>query len=123
MAKIEEHCRDCEILLGDKCEEVNRWIDEEFRRFGPFHRFRRHHTRGVMEAEKLFGELGRKAATIHILKDCGHIPTARDWEEGRVDSLGMLEYFNGFWDPKEFLEEAKKLIGENYETTKEDNKR
>ena len=113
MASFEEHCRDCERILGDRCESVNRWMDDQFKRFGPLHRFMKHHLRGVNEAEAEFGPLGRKAAIIHILKDCGRIPTARDWAEQRVDSLGMdpMSRFNGSWDPREFDREANKLTG------------
>jgi hypothetical protein len=125
MAAFEEHCRDCERIIGNRCEQVNHWLDEKFCQFGPLHRFARHHWRGVDEAGKQWGELGRKAAIIHILKDCGWVPSARDWEEKRVDSLGFkvtrpygLEptaelvcgTFNGYWDPKEFVVKAKELI-------------
>lgn len=112
MASFEEHCRDCERILGNRCEAVNRWMDEDFRKFGPLHRFSKHHTRGVKEAAELFGELGRKAALVHILKDCGFIPTARDWAEQRVDSLGIdpSKPFKGHWDPRDFIEAARKLV-------------
>jgi hypothetical protein len=124
MASFEEHCRDCERLLGNRCEPVHRWLDELYRKYAALHRFARHHTRGVEEAGRMFGELGRKAAIVHILKDCGHIPTARDWQEQRVDSLGfeitrpfgeeptaeLVSVFNGFWDPKEFAAAAKNLL-------------
>lgn len=114
MASFEEHCRDCERLLGDRCEDVNRWMDDEFKRFGPLHRFSRHHTRGIGEAAGLFGVRGLKAASIHVLKDCGHIPTARAWNEREVDSLGMIptKPFNGYWDAHQFEKEARKLIGD-----------
>ena len=104
MASFDEHCRDCERLLGDRCEEVNHWLDAGFKRFGPLHRFWRHHWRGVDEAEKLFGALGRKAAIVHILKDCGQVPKARQWAEQEVDSLGMKPggKFNGYWEPEQF---------------------
>lgn len=113
MAAFEEHCRDCERLLGDRCEAVNRWMDECFKQFGPLHRFARHHWRGVREASEQFGGvLAWQAAAIHILKDCGFVPKARDWAEQKVDSLGMLPdgKFNGFWDPWEFDAAAKKLL-------------
>jgi hypothetical protein len=124
MASFEEHCRDCERLIGNRCEPVHHWLDEKYKQFGPMHRFARHHWRGVDEAGRLYGDLGRKAAIIHILKDCGHIPTDRDWKEQKVDSLGfkvsrpygtepMAELvctFNGFWDAKEFTEAAKALL-------------
>jgi len=53
------------------------------------------------------------------------VPSARDWEEQRVDSLGfkidrrygteptaelVCGTFNGYWDPKEFVAKAKELI-------------
>jgi len=113
MAAWEEHCRDCERLLGDRCEAVNGWMDELSKKFGPLHRFARHHWGGVQEVGKQYGVLGRKAAAIHILKDCGWVPQDRDWKDDqRVDSLGMLVggRFNGFWDPWQFDETAKKLL-------------
>jgi len=105
MASFYEHCRDCERIIGDRCENVNRWMDACFKDFGPLHRFARHHWRGVDEAGKLFGDLGRKAAIVHILKDCGQVPKAREWADGQsVDSLGMKPggKFNGHWDVEEF---------------------
>ena len=112
MASREEHNRDCERLLGQSCDNVNAWLDEEFRRFGPLHRFSRHHDRGVREAEIIYGPWSRKAALVHILKDCGHIPTAVMWANHEVDSLGMIPggRFNGFWDPYEFDRAARALL-------------
>lgn len=80
LASFEEHCNDCERLLGDRCAAVNGWMDEGFKIFGSQHRFWRHHWNGVKQAEALFGALGRKAAMVRILKDCGRVPKARDWE-------------------------------------------
>lgn len=113
MAHFNVHCQDCYRLLNDRCEDVNLWLDELAGKFGPMHRFARHHTRGVEEAEALFGERGRKAALIHILRDCGHIPTPRQWKDEKVDSLGFdpKGCFYGEWDPHEFIRQAKKLIG------------
>jgi hypothetical protein len=65
-------------------------MDEFFVEFGPKHRFKRHHRQGVREAQHLFGELGRLAATIHILRDCRHIPRESDYAEGVVDDLGLV---------------------------------
>ena len=112
MASFEEHCQDCERLLGKPYEKVNKWMDELYARFGPLHRFWRHHTRGVREARGIFGFEGGQAATIHILKDCGSIPTPRDWEEHAVDSLGINIHstFKGYWDPARFDCEAKKYL-------------
>ena len=115
MAHFDEHCQDCEYLLGDRCDAVNQWLDAKFKEFGPFHRFARHHWRGVDEAEKLFGVLGRKAAIVHILKDCGQVPKARDWEEKKVDSLGIDPggWFGGYWDAEHFERVARRLLMED----------
>ena len=111
MPAFEEHCRDCEYLIGDRCEEVNRWIDELFTHIGPKHRAVRHHREGVAIAAMMYGPVGRKAAVIHILKDCGHIPVAADYREKRVDLLGIdpKSNFNGCWDPQQFAERTREL--------------
>jgi hypothetical protein len=120
MASFEEHCRDCERLLDDRCEPVNRWLDAMFRQYRDQHRFVRHHWRGVKEAEALFGTLGRKAAIVHILKDCGFVPKDRDWKEGRVDRYGMdrTEVFVGYWDPVAFVAAARQLLAADAALTK-----
>lgn len=114
MAHFDEHCNDCESILGIRLEEVNGWIDGAFKRFGPRHRFERHHWEGVSKAEELFGIEGRKAALIHILKDCGHIPHAKDYNDGTVDVLGMKQddddIFGGYWDAVQFKQAAKLLL-------------
>jgi hypothetical protein len=87
MATFEEHCRDCERLLGDRHEAVNRWMDELFRVYGPKHRRHRHHKRGVREAQALFGNEGMKAAIAHVVRDCGSVPPERYYDES---SLGII---------------------------------
>lgn len=90
MAPLIQHMRDCRHLIGDECEDVNRWIDEFFKELGPLHRFKRHHREGIQEAEALFGERGRRAAIIHILRDCRNIPSEKDYVDGAVDKLGLI---------------------------------
>jgi hypothetical protein len=79
LAHFERHCKDCEAILGDRHEGVNKWMDELFSKFGPNHREWRHHWRGVWEAKKVFGPEGAKAAIVHIVRDCGAVPKARDY--------------------------------------------
>ena len=119
MAGLKDHGDDCERFLGDRCEDVHIWIDELFRKFGGLHRAFRHHRRGVETAAELFGERGRKAAIIHILRDCGHVPKHRDYVEEKVDSLGfwLKGRFNGYWDPFAFIEAVHKLIGQEPRST------
>ena len=90
MASLQQHMLDCQRLIGQDCEDVNKWMDVFFSDFGPFHRFKRHHREGVYEAELLFGDLGRRAAIIHILRDCRHIPRQSDYANGKVDRLGLI---------------------------------
>jgi len=56
--------------------------------------------------------MGRRAAIIHVLKDCGHIPTRSQWNNDEVDSLGMNPNSNfvGYWDPDEFKKRAVALL-------------
>jgi hypothetical protein len=81
MAKFEDHCRDCERILGNKREDVNRWMDELFKQYGPKHRRHRHCWTGVRLALQLFGLEGAKAAVIHIVRDCGEVPSQRTYDE------------------------------------------
>jgi hypothetical protein len=92
MAHLELHCRDCEAILGDRHEAVNRWIDELFSLFGPQHRRYRHHWRGVREAEALFGKEGARAAIVHIVRDCGGVPTDRSYDEMKPGIVIAQEY-------------------------------
>src|ERR1700733_4453620 len=90
MAPLSQHMQDCRRLVGYDCEDVNRWVDAFFSEFGPNHRFKRHHREGVQEAEALFGERGKRAAIVHILRDCRNIPRRKDYEDGTVDRLGLI---------------------------------
>jgi hypothetical protein len=79
MATFDEHCQDCERLLGNRHEAVNKWLDELFRFRGPGHRRFRHHREGVLEVEQLFGTDGAKAAVVHLVRDCGRVPDKMDY--------------------------------------------
>ena len=79
MASFEQHCNDCERLLGLCYEEVNHWMDEYFRTHGPYHRQFRHHWDGVKQVHKLYGRDWAKAVIIHIVRDCGGVPNKSDY--------------------------------------------
>lgn len=87
MASFEQHCRDCQAILGDRHEAVNQWMDELFSKFAADHRAQRHHWRGVWEVKRMFGEEGAKAAVVHIVRDCGDVPKARTYEQ---TNLGIV---------------------------------
>ena len=114
MAKFEDHCRDCERLLGDKHENVNRWIDELFKQYGGKHRRHRHCWKGVREARQLFGDLGAKAAIVHIVRDCGAVPAQRTYDEQSLGIVLAPEYliYDGLNETA--LEKFKKAVEEDW---------
>lgn len=89
MASLAQHNADCRRFLGNDHDQVNRWMDEYFAIYGPSHRKVRHHREGVEEARHRFGTEGALAASVHILRDCRHIPRQSDYELGYVDQLGL----------------------------------
>jgi hypothetical protein len=102
MAKFEDHCRDCERILGGRREDVNRWMDELFRQHGPRHRKFRHCWHGVCEARKIFGAEGAKAAIIHIVRDCGAVPDQRVYDETQLGIVLAPEHATGSADNAAF---------------------
>lgn len=81
MALVDEHCRDCTNILGEDFREVHEWLDEFFPSKGLRHRVARHHTEGVEEVRKKWGDRAAEAAEIHIKKDCyGKVPSREEAE-------------------------------------------
>ena len=79
MASFEQHCADCRRELGDDFRHVHQWLDALFKVLGPKHRSARHHTGGVEQVRKMWGDRAARAAEIHILRDCGGIvPNEKD---------------------------------------------
>lgn len=119
MAHFEQHCLDCERILGKRHENVNHWMDELFRKKGFNHRRFRHQKHGVMEARELFGIEGAKAAIVHIVRDMGHVPRERDYDivpEGIEvvpafvgPVLGYGQWYNEF--KKMANSEIRRLLG------------
>ena len=89
MASLERHKLDCVDALGESFQEVHEWLDALFSLFGPMHRKVRHHKEGIAEIKARYGERAAIAAKIHILRDCRHIPSSKDYETGYVDALGL----------------------------------
>ena len=80
VAHFEQHCKDCEAILGARHEDVNRWLDCLFWKLGPRHRRARHHASGVKLAGEMFGPGGARAAVVHIVRDIGCVPGERDYD-------------------------------------------
>ena len=79
MALLEIHCQDCVIALGEPFTEVHAWLDEFWPTLGPAHRYVRHHTAGIEEVRRMWGDRAATAAIIHIKKDFyGQIPTVEE---------------------------------------------
>ena len=86
MPTFEQHCTDCLMKLGEKYEDVHRWLDEYAKKYnvwqyGPYHRHFRHHKQGVNEVRRMWGEGAAKAAELHILFDMGYIPNQEPVKE------------------------------------------
>lgn len=86
MASYEEHCEDCEKILGHQWCVVHRWLDEMYK-YDPgnlMHRAYRHHAEGINKVKEMWGEEAALAAEIHIRRDfpgLDRIPTVKDWED------------------------------------------
>jgi hypothetical protein len=89
VAAFEQHVADSKKWLGEGHEQVHLLLDEYFKTLGPLHRKVRHHHEGVEQIRFLYGDLAATAATIHILRDCRHVPKASHYSIGFVDSLGL----------------------------------
>jgi hypothetical protein len=112
MASFEQHCDDCERLLGDRHEAVNRWLDDGFAKYGGNHRFLKHHRRGVVQAGLHFGADARKAALVHVLRDCGRVPLPRDYEPKESQSLLITPHdgLMGVWPSDEHFDSAARRM-------------
>jgi len=115
MAKFENHCQDCERILGNKHEDVNRWMDELFRQFGPNHRRHRHCWHGVREAFEKFGKEGAKAAIIHIVRDCGGIPSQRTYDETNLGILIAPEFMVASELDEKAFQSLKQIVDQEFE--------
>lgn len=79
MASLQQHCADCQRELGKPFEPVHQWLDALFKVLGPKHRSARHHTGGVEQIRKMWGDQAARAAEIHIMRDCGGmVPNEND---------------------------------------------
>ena len=92
MATFEEHCHECLTKLGDRCEEVNRRLDQFAHypdmEFLSRHRKFLHHVEGIEYFRRRYGKIGAEAARLHVLRDCGHIPKAQDYYDNTVGVFG-----------------------------------
>jgi hypothetical protein len=71
MPSFENHCAESIQHFGKPFPEVHRWLDEFAfsAEYGMRHRKKRHHSAGIAEAQKLFGEEAAAVARRHILSD------------------------------------------------------
>ena len=107
MASYKEHCAECEEKLGNAWYVVHRWLDEHFARMGydVRHRDIRHHSLGIEEVRKMWGDEAAQAARIHIEMDfMGYVPKNDDdvmkWRLGVVHTPPGTEWKDGILVPK-----------------------
>jgi hypothetical protein len=85
VASFRQHCDECSEALGEPFEHVHRWLDEFAGEDKETHRARRHHSSGVSEVRRMWGDRAAKAAEMHIVTDFGFVPTpdqAGKWRLG-----------------------------------------
>ena len=95
MPSFDEHYKKCLEETGEEkvCASVNREIDA-FAHYPnkvhlEIHRRYLHHKEGVEYFKIKYGEIGKRIAELHILQDCGHIPNAEDYYNGKCDNYGV----------------------------------
>lgn len=99
--KFEDHVAECVDKLGGGPEKLAVYRDVNVRmdQFAHFpneeclrqHRQFLHHAEGIAYFGRRYGELGRKAAELHVKADCGgHIPKMADYHNGKCDEYGFL---------------------------------
>lgn len=90
------HAKSSVKYFGGKPEdyiELHSWFDDSKALLGDMrHRALKHHTAGIFEAEKLFGETfknsdgktvyTRYVGEQHVIEDMGFLPTFADWIDG-----------------------------------------
>lgn len=114
MASYEYHCKECQDALGDEWGEVHIWLDELFKYMGPKHRSVRHHSEGVEECRKRWGDEGAKAAELHIRTDWGgKLPTK---EECELMTISMVMQVFGFSEQEARLDgtDGKRVQGHDW---------
>lgn len=97
-ADAESACR--EMLLGreltdDERKTINK-VNERLDQFAHFpdpwflarHRRFLHHREGIAYFERKYGRIGGLTALLHVVTDCGHVPSAVDYYTGAVDEYG-----------------------------------
>lgn len=102
MAHPVEHSKSSVKKWGGKIEDylhIHKWFDESKGWLGTsLHRIFRHHSEGIFECERVFGEsfinsdgkeiFTRYVGEQHVREDCNnYIPTAKEW----VDALQSNE--------------------------------
>ncbi len=89
------HAKNSVKFFGGKPEDyidIHNWFDDSKSHLGDMrHRALKHHTAGIYEAERLFGErftnsdgktvYTRYVGEQHVIEDLGFLPTLEDWFE------------------------------------------
>ena len=71
------HCKECLEKMGNDWNKVHQWLDCTARDYFPWmgHRQIRHHSGGVEQVRKKWGDEAAKAARLHIIFDLGYVPS------------------------------------------------
>jgi hypothetical protein len=99
--KYEEHCIECETILGKPFVYVHLWLDafahdEKLSLWERTkHRKFRHNQKGIESIKKMYGDEGGKAAELHIISD---LKTDGNWNESEGIPKNTEDYIKkGLW--------------------------
>lgn len=95
--KFDDHVKSFMSLYPNADENVVREVNSRIDQFAHFpnwdtlsvHRKFLHHKEGIEYFRKIYGEIGAKAAEMHIRQDCGHVPDMMEYVLGIVDEFGV----------------------------------
>ena len=84
MSSRQQHCKTSMKLFGMDYDEVHAWLDALADAgegmMDTHHRVHRHHTEGVEEVRRKWGDQAAEAAQEHIKEDFGYVPTREELE-------------------------------------------
>lgn len=124
MAKLTVHAEDCKKYIGDEMWDVHKFLDQyaqvfPISHFIDYHRTFLHNTYGLAVVCQRWGEKGRKAGTVHLVRDWWEGPFVRgkknwSYEEIEAKLPKALAWFNKMrseYEPLSYVVKAWNNLG------------
>lgn len=93
MPSLEQHM-ESDVEIGLKPHQHVHELLDQFAHYPDMkflreHRKFLHHKEGIDYVRMRWGEEAAKSAEQHVLDDCGHVPSAKDYYTHKVDNFGF----------------------------------